>query len=57
MVCLKSEQRLTFGTKTRHKVPVVQKMMKIAIRTNDAFNSSLKTKLTATPKTHMTATL
>ena len=48
---------ITFGTNTRHNVPVVQNMMNIAINMNDAFNSSWSTKLTATPNTHMTATL
>ena len=48
---------LTFGTKTRQRVPVVQKMMKMEMSMKEAFCSSFRTKLTATPKTHMMATL
>jgi len=47
----------TFGTNTRQRVPVVQKMMKIEMMIKEAFCSSFKTKLTATPSTHMMATL
>ena len=48
---------LTFGTKTRQRVPVVQKMIKTAMMIKDAFWSSLSTKLMAAPSTHMITTL
>ena len=38
-------------------LPVVQKMINIAIMINEALSSSLRTKLTATPSIHMMATL
>ena len=47
----------TFGTNTRHSVPVVQKMMKTEMRTKEALGCSLRTAEMATPRTHMIVTL
>ena len=48
---------ITFGTKTRLRVPVLQKMMNAEMMMNEAVRSSLSTKLTAAPNTHMIVTL
>ena len=55
----KGEQEVgaTFGTNTRHSVPVVQKMMKTEMRTKEALGCSLRTAEMATPRTHMIVTL
>ena len=48
---------VTFGTKTRQSVRVVQNMMNTEMMTNEAVCSSFSTKVTATPRMHMMATL
>ena len=48
---------LTFGIKTRHRVIVVQKMMKRQMMMNDELGRSLMMNDTAPPHTHMMTTL
>ena len=48
---------VTFGTKTKQSVRVVQKIMNTEMMTKEAVCSSFKTKVTATPRIHMMATL
>ena len=48
---------VTFGTKTRQSVRVVQNMMNTEMMTKEAVCSSFSTKVTATPRMHMMATL
>ena len=47
----------TFGTKTKHNVPVVQNIMKTDISRKLTFFCSYSTDEMATPSTHMIVTL
>lgn len=51
------KKRSTFGTKTKHRVAVLQNIMNIANIMNMASCLSAKTKLIAAPVTHMITTL
>lgn len=53
----KQRTKFTFGTNTKHNVPVVQKIMNTDMMTNDASCLSDKTKLMAAPITHIITTL
>ena len=57
MTTLQIEINHTFGTKTKHNVPVVQNIMKTEISRKLAFFCSLSTADIATPNTHMMVTL